>query len=201
MGKKVKNSRQTAERKKPSSSQAPTGKKGKSRKVRPHSITLADLFLWITVVDEALVHPTKAFKRAAESEGIKSVGNVQNRLKVLEDRFGKLFEGSRPRRYRYGVPTPRGAALAELFVLIEQLWKRAISLKGPGRVADLKDSLLPYFPKESWRPADQIGTSRISGSLVWRGRLMQNPKTGKAKNLYDWPLRRPRVSPRSSPNS
>jgi hypothetical protein len=132
----------------------------------------------------------------------KSVGNVQNRLKVLEDQFGKLFEeGSRPRRYRYGVPTPRGAALAELFVLIEQLWKRAISLKGPGRVADLKDSLLPYFPKESWRPADQIGTSRISGSLVWRGRLMQNPKTGKAKNLYDWPLRRPRVSPRSSPNS
>ena len=101
-------------------------KKAKDRKTRPHSILLADLFLWISVVDECLYHPTGAFDRAARTEGYGSLGNVANRLKVLEARFGKLFqENKASSRYRSGVPTPRGAALAEIFVLIELLYSWA----------------------------------------------------------------------------
>jgi hypothetical protein len=83
MGKKAKTAKRTAEREKPSP-QTPSRRKVKARKARPHSILLADLFLWISVVDECLYHPTGAFDRAATMEGYGSLGNVANRLKVLE---------------------------------------------------------------------------------------------------------------------
>jgi hypothetical protein len=64
----------------------------KKKSQRPHGVTLADLFLWITVVDECQTHPMGAFERAAVTEGLKSYGNIQQRLKVLETRFGVLFQ-------------------------------------------------------------------------------------------------------------
>jgi hypothetical protein len=163
------------------------GKPGKSSRRRAHSITLSDLFLWITVVDECFVHPVKAFARAAEIEGI-AVGNVTHRVNVLEKHFGKLFqEGNRPRAYRNGVITTRGAALAEIFVIIEQLYLRALSNNGAVGVLELKDSLMPHFPQESWRRHDQFGTARIFRAMKWQQRLKADPKTGKTKGLHEWP--------------
>jgi hypothetical protein len=134
-------------------------KPGKVKSQRPHGITLADLFLWITVVDECQFHPMGAFERVAVAEGLKSGGNVQQRLQVLENRFGTLFQRPRPKRQktnpqeeesndakgsvietpspptfakrtRSAVPTARGAALAEIFVTIEHLYHYALSLGG-----------------------------------------------------------------------
>jgi hypothetical protein len=65
---------------------------------RPHGIKLADVFLWITVVDECQHHPRGAFERAAISEGFKSEGNVQHRLLVLETLFRQLFLRSPPKK-------------------------------------------------------------------------------------------------------
>ena len=112
MGKKAKKSRGTL-REHPSP-RAPTERKGKSRKTkartaRPHSILLADLFLWIGVVDECLYHPVGAFERAAKTEGYGSVGNVTQRLDVLENEFGMLLYRNLSSGYRSGVPTFRGA--------------------------------------------------------------------------------------------
>jgi hypothetical protein len=193
MGKKVKNSRQTAEREKPSS-QAPTGKKGKSRKVRPNSILLADLFLWISVVDECLYHPMGAFDRAAKTEGYGSLGNVANRLKVLETRFGKLFQENKSSssRYRSGVPTRRGAALAEIFVPIELLYSWAASLEQSGsftEVRKLKELILYLVPRRAPRPRDQddLDTSRISSSGVWHTRLYKTGRLRNPKSMAEWP--------------
>jgi hypothetical protein len=72
----------------------PSRKKGISR---PHSISLADLFLWITLVDECLFHPIGAFERAAVKEGLSNRGTVTQRVEALESRFGQLFaEGKHP---------------------------------------------------------------------------------------------------------
>ena len=83
-------------------------KKAKDRKKRPHSILLADFFLWIRVVDEGLYHPIGGLDRAAMAEGYRSVGNVTQRLDVLESHFGMLLH--RRGSYRSGVPTFYGAA-------------------------------------------------------------------------------------------
>ncbi|MHC2644070.1 hypothetical protein ACVJGB_006938 [Bradyrhizobium liaoningense] len=85
-----KNPRQKPGRKSPAKGDQ-AKKRAKNRKTRPHSILLADLFLLIRVVDECLYHPTGALGRAAKTEGYGSVGNVAQRLDVLENRFGKLF--------------------------------------------------------------------------------------------------------------
>lgn len=75
-------------------------------KRRPHSITLADLFLWITFADECFVHPRKAFQRTAEKEGV-VLGHVSKRVSAIEKHFGGLFE----KTPRDGVLSNRGAAL------------------------------------------------------------------------------------------
>ena len=90
MGTKPKNSRQKPGGKSPGTGGQPK-KTAKNRKTRPHSISLADLFLLIRVVDECLYHPTGALGRAAKTEGYGSVGNVAQRLDVLENHFGRLF--------------------------------------------------------------------------------------------------------------
>jgi hypothetical protein len=156
---KPKTSRQKAGRKK-RFTEPRRQQKGKGRQARAHSITLADIFLWITVVDECLYHPMGAFDRAAKTEGYGSVGNVVQRLKVLEDRFGTLFmKGPGRRRYRTGVPTARGAALAEIFVLIEHLFSWALSLKTATgyhvEVRKLKELILYLVPINPLRPPDQ----------------------------------------------
>jgi hypothetical protein len=48
----------------------------KAKKQRPNSIPLADLSLWINVVDECLYHPVGAFDRAAMTEGYGSLGSA-----------------------------------------------------------------------------------------------------------------------------
>lgn len=101
----------------------------KKRISRPHSISLADLFLWITLVDECLFHPIGAFERAAVKEGLSNRGTVTQRVEALESRFGQLFaEREASQRYRSGVPSFRGAALAEIFVLIEHLYRWALEI-------------------------------------------------------------------------
>jgi hypothetical protein len=89
---------------------------------------LADLFLWISVVDECQYHPSKAFDRAAKSENLKSAGIIQQGIKKLEGMFGKLFSDwnvlhpRRQRRNRNGVPNEYGIFLAEVFSIIEHLY-------------------------------------------------------------------------------
>jgi hypothetical protein len=209
MGTKPKSSRQKTGGKSPS----PGGqakKKAKGRKTRPHSILLADLFLWISVVDECLYHPTGAFDRAAKTEGYGSLGNIANRLKVLEARFGKLFQENKlSSRYRSGVPTPRGAALAEIFVLIELLysWAETLEQKGPFIEArKLKELILYLVPRRASRPRDQddLDQSRISSSLVWRTRLFKTGLPHNPKSMAEWPTFGPspiKLSARPSPTS
>jgi hypothetical protein len=116
------------------------------KKQRPNSIMLADLFLWINVVDECLYHPAGAFDRAAMTEGYGSLGNVVNRIEKLEERFGQLFHPNKlSSRNRSGVPTPRGAALAEILMLIELLFHWASTLEKSGsfmKVRKLKELIL-----------------------------------------------------------
>jgi hypothetical protein len=85
----------------------PARKKGEKR---PHSVSLADLYLWITLVDECLYHPIGAFERAAVTAGLKNRGTVTQRVKVLEAHFGQLFANrDASQRYRSGVAlTPLG---------------------------------------------------------------------------------------------
>jgi hypothetical protein len=69
------------------------------------------------------------------TEGYGSVGNVTQRLDVLESLFGKLLY--RSGSYRSGVLTFRGATLAELFVTIELLYSRASSIGKSGFLDEL----------------------------------------------------------------
>jgi hypothetical protein len=186
MGKKVK----IANRKKPGTVKAPraAARPKKPLKRRAHSITLADLFLWMTVADECFVHPVKAFARAAAIEGI-AVGNVTHGVERLEKHFGELFKkGDRPRASRNGVLSNRGAALAELFVMIELLYRMALGPVAAVSVMKLKDALMPHFPEDSWRRHDRLGTARVFRAMRWQQRLKAEPKKGKVKKLHEWPL-------------
>jgi len=80
-----------------------------------------------------------AFDRAAVTEGYGSLGNVVQRIKVLEDRFGLLFQPNKlPPRNRSGVPTKRGAALAEIFMLMELLFHWASTLEKSGSFTEVR---------------------------------------------------------------
>lgn len=182
---------------------------------RPHGIKLADLFLWITVVDECQYHPRGAFERAAVAEGLKSDGNVQQRLLVLETRFGTLFKRSPPKkrkgrseeersspphdrskRYRSGVLTDRGAALAELFATIEHLYYYALSVRGDpsGQLHDVikaKNAVFRALPARIQREFDREvfengqRRNRITRSQAWGHRLRQRRRTSEPKRLSD----------------
>jgi hypothetical protein len=119
----------------------------KPKKQRPNSILLADLFLWINVVDECLYHPAGDFDRAAVTEGYGSFGNVVQRIKVLEDRFGPLFQPHKlSPRNRSGAPTKRGAALAKIFMPMELLfhWASTLEKSGSFEVRKLKELILSF---------------------------------------------------------
>lgn len=101
-----------------------------------------------------LYHPTGAFDRVAKTEGYGSLGNVAQRLDVLESRFGTLFYRNSSSGYRSGVPTFRGAALAELFVVIELLYSLAPSLGKSGTLGELrklKELVLNLAPRGARR--------------------------------------------------
>jgi hypothetical protein len=152
----------------------PARKKGEKR---PHSVSLADLFLWITLVDECLYHPIGAFDRAATTAGLKNRGTVTQRVKVLEAHFGQLFANRDPsQRYRSGVPSYRGAALAEIFVLIEHLHRWALEIyenrASMNELRDIKPFILHLIPAYAKRPIDEsIMSDRILMSRVWNKRL------------------------------
>jgi hypothetical protein len=164
-------------------------KKAKDRKTRPHSILLADFFLWIRVVDEGLYHPIGGLDRAAMTEGYRSVGNVTQRLDVLESHFGKLLY--RRGSYRSGVPTFRGVALAELFVTIELLYSRASSIGKSGfldELYNLKKLILRLAPRDARRVRDDSDHQpRIKASLVWRTRQLKTGRAHDRKKMSDWP--------------
>jgi len=165
----------------------------KPKKQRPNSILLADLFLWINVVDECLYHPVGAFDRAAMTEGYSSLGNVVNRIEKLEERFGPLFRPNKlSSRNRSGVPTSRGAALAEIFMLIELLFHWASTLEKSGtfsEVRKLKELILYLVPRKALRVRDlaDLDQSRISESLVWRTRLFKTGLPHNPKRMSRWP--------------
>jgi hypothetical protein len=220
MGKKPSSSRQNSVRR-PAEAGAKAGKKAKDRKLRPHSVSLADLFLWISVVDECLYHPMGAFDRAANTEGYGSLGNVVNRLQVLEDRFGALFEeiaednpnvairlkvlearlgttleGIGRSKRRSAVPSHQGVALAEIFVLIEQLYKFALSFDERERahvrqLRKLKEDIFKSLPNESLRAMDQEHSwLRLGASSRWLSRLMTSKVRGNRK-VSEWASLKP----------
>jgi hypothetical protein len=205
MGTKPKSSRQKPGRKSPSPGWQ-AKKKAKDRETRPHSILLADLFLWISVIDECLYHPTGPFDRVAKTEGYGSLGNVAQRLDVLESRFGTLFYRNKrldvlesrfgtlyyrnsSSGYRSGVPTFRGAALAELFVVIELLYSLAPSLGKSGNLDELrklKELVLNLAPRRARRVPDDLDQNRIKASLEWRIRQLKTGRPHKHKKMSDW---------------
>jgi hypothetical protein len=164
-------------------------KKAKDRKKRPHSILLADFFLWSRVVDECLYHPVGGLDRAAMAEGYRSVGNVTQRLDVLESHFGQLLY--RRGAYRSGLPTFRGAALAELFVTIELLYSRASSIGKSGfldELHNLKELILPLAPTNARRVRDDSDhQTRIKAALIWHTRQLKTGRAHDRKKMSDWP--------------
>ena len=113
-----------------------------------------------------LYHPTGAFDRVAKTEGYGSLGNVAQRLDVLESRFGTLFYRNSSSGYRSGVPTFRGAALAELFVVIELLYSLAFLGKS-GTLGELRKlSCSQPSPERSTSGPDDLDQNRIKASLV-----------------------------------
>jgi hypothetical protein len=186
MGTKPKSSRQKAGRK--SLDPGVQARKCKDRRTRPHSILLADLFLWVRVVDECLYHPIGGLDRAAKTEGYGSVGNVSQRLDVLENHFGMLFY--RNGSYRSGVPTFRGVALAELFVTIELLYSRASSLGKSGfldELHSLKQLLLRVTPSYAHRVWDDSGQNRIKASFIWHHLRSKTWRGNEGKKMSGWP--------------
>jgi hypothetical protein len=166
----------------------------KSKRQRPNSILLADLFLWINVVDECLYHPVGAFDRAAMTEGYGSLGNVVNRIEKLEERFGQLFRPNKlSSRNRSGVPTPRGAALAEIFMLIELMFHWASTLEKSGSFSEvrrLKEFILYLVPRKASRVPDSddliSNNSRIGTSRVWSNRMHKTGLPHNPKRMSEW---------------
>jgi hypothetical protein len=171
-----------------------TSRSIKKKGQRPHGVTLADLFLWVTVVDECQIHPMGAFERAAVTEKLQSPGNIQQRLKALESRFGILFQPLHKRgtsrkgakikswkkyelrpstsRTRSGVPNGYGTALAEIFATIEHLYHYALSLKGSSdsaNVSKIKNAVFSLVPSETQRDFDRATLEDGAlGNRIWR---------------------------------
>jgi hypothetical protein len=161
---------------------------------------LADLFMWISVVDECHHHPIGAFGRAALKEGCRSPSVVQQRLDVLERCFGPLFVRARKsdrvrdsrKAKRVPIPNSKGARLAEIFATVEHLYSiargsGAMSLEGP--IIDLKKDVLTKLPAPIQRAFDEEvigrkhqqavdlrsgpseGRNRVNRTRAWMHRL------------------------------
>lgn len=78
--------------------------------------------------------------------------------------------------------------MAELFVMIEQLYRVALEPVSATGVMKLKDDLMLHFPEESWRPHDRFGTARVFRAMKWQDRQKAKQKKGKVKKLHEWPL-------------
>lgn len=94
------------------------------------SIRLADLFLWIDIVDACQEHPNGGLMRAAADAGIANPENINHVIDRLEEQVGKtLFDYENVRdpnvrnRIRDGRISSDGAFLAEVSVVIEHLWQ------------------------------------------------------------------------------
>jgi hypothetical protein len=181
----------------PGASRSPKAKRYK----RPNSLTLSDLFLWITVVDECQYRPHGALERAAVVEGLTAGGNLNQRLSELESKFGKLFfdrsivgrRDKRPanRRHRSAVPSHRGAALAEIFVLIEHLYRWATTIGGwPEKeyqdVKEVKQAVMSLLHRPPLRTLEKrLGSDRIGRSIVWRSRLEKRARSNSPGKFSD----------------
>jgi hypothetical protein len=136
------------------------------------------------------------------NEDYGSVGNVTQRLDVLENEFGMLLYRNLSSGYRSGVPTFRGAALADLFAVIELLYSRALSLEISGFLDELlrklKGPILDLAPRRARRVGDDLDQNRIKTSLVWRTRQMKTGRSHDRKKMADWPTLGPSpVKPRT----
>jgi hypothetical protein len=173
---------------------AGSAKKPKVRRTRSHAISMADLFLWTSIVDECLYHPTGALERAAITEGYSSVGNVTQRLDFLEKQFGRLIYRNAA-GIRSGVPTFRGAALAEFFVVIELLFTSSSRLHKSGlfgqQLHKLKTDVVSFVDKKSLRIPDKKNSSRIRAAHEWRCRQLKTGRNHIHKKLPDWPTLSP----------
>ncbi|MEY9123785.1 hypothetical protein [Bradyrhizobium yuanmingense] len=174
---------------------------------RPNSLTLSDLFLWISVVDECQYRPHGALERAQIVEGFPTSGNLSQRLSELESKFGKLFfdrsivgrRDKRPasRRHRSAVPSLRGAALAEIFVLIEHLYRWATTIGGwpEKEYQDLKEVKQAVMSMLNWPPLRTLerttGMDRIGRSIAWRSRLQKRKRSDSPGKFSDLKPMRP----------
>jgi hypothetical protein len=175
--------KRAAKSKKHVSSAPSTKKDSKSkpkRTERKHNITLADLFLWVTVVDQCQIHPRNGLEEASKAAKLKS-GQLQQRLKEMEKRFGPLFRKRVPKKKtalekksrfdshaarkqnRSGVPNTLGGALAEIFVTIEHLYLYALTLKRADgvinpfpEVIEAKRAILKAIPVPPLRELDRV---------------------------------------------
>jgi hypothetical protein len=193
--------------------------KSKSKRTkREHDIPLADLFLWVTVVDQCQIHPRNSLDAASEAAKMNS-GHVQKRLKMIEKRFGPLFrerllekmtaeeENGRTarKRYRSGVPNTLGGALAEIFATIEHLYLYALTLQRRDGGADpfpevieAKKAVLKAIPVTPLRELDRVKLrvrrDRITRSLVWAHRIRKRRRTGLPQRFSDLPKMHPRYA-------
>ena len=122
-------------------------KNSKVHRPKPHDVSLADLFLWITVTDACLDHPIGAFRRAAaiadltDAEVVQCVDRLEVFLKTAlnesgQKRFHRLMIKRRltdmrdVSKKRNGMLYSYGAFFAEVCALIEHLWLFAIDADG-----------------------------------------------------------------------
>lgn len=163
-----------------------------------------------------------AFERASISEGLESTGAIQQRLKVLEERFGRLFMtpkrdnventssasnptksvGKATKKKRSAMPTPRGGALAELFAMIEHLY--LFSLRTNASESDreiilvLKRVIFGLLPMPILRELERealdrtLIRNRILRTYTWSFRVRKRTRTGEPKKFSDLPRMRSR---------
>ncbi|AND87815.1 hypothetical protein [Bradyrhizobium diazoefficiens] len=193
-------------------------KSKRKRTEREHDISLADLFLWVTVVDQCQIQPRNGLEATSEAAKLNS-GQVQKRLKVIEKRFGPLFRkriaekttaqeenGHAARKQnRSGVTNTLGGALAEIFATIEHLYLYALTLKRRDgavdpfpEVIEAKKAVLKAIPVTPLRELDRVKLKvrrdRITRSQVWAHRIRQRQRTGTPKRFSDLPKMHPRYA-------
>jgi hypothetical protein len=103
--------------------------RGSKTKRRDNDVSLADLILWVHVVDACLEHPVGGLTRAAGMLGLSSSVPVHQCIERLETALGvrlfKLVKARDPRErsaIRGGHISHRGIMLAEACACIEHLW-------------------------------------------------------------------------------
>lgn len=206
--------KRAAKSKKHVSRGAPAAKKDskskRKRTERKHNISLADLFLWITVVDHCQIHPRNGLEEASKAAKMNS-GQLQQRLREIEKRFGPLFRKraaekktvSASRKHnRSGVPNVLGGALAEIFTTIEHLYLYALTLRDNGstnpfpEVIEAKRAVMKAISVTPLRDLDRVKLTlrrdRITRSQLWAKRIERRESTGEPERLSDLPKIDPR---------